>query len=180
MYMYTPDQSSPQAALFCNRIKKRYKHLRKYAARRGIFAYRLYDKDIPEVPVAVDLYIEDTSADMFAVLTEYERPQHKGRMQDKKRGQETGLIQEKKLIQEEAEFSQQKVHAPDSTAASAQELVDVLCTVLEIPPERVYGKYRKRQRGDSQYEKIACSGKRIIVREGNCRFFINLSDYLDT
>ena len=180
MYMYTPDQSSPQAALFYNRIKKRYKHLRKYAARRGIFAYRLYDKDIPEVPVAVDLYIEDTSADMFAVLTEYERPQHKGRMQDKKRGQETGLIQEKKLIQEEAEFSQQKVHAPDSTAASAQELVDVLCTVLEIPPERVYGKYRKRQRGDSQYEKIACSGKRIIVREGNCRFFINLSDYLDT
>ena len=176
--MYMPDQASPQAALFYNRIKKRYKHLRKYAKRCGICAYRLYDKDIPEVPVAVDIYIEESTADIFAVLTEYERSQYKGRRRDKKRGQEAGLIREKKLIQEDAEFPQQKVHTPDS--ASTQELTDALCAALEIPPEHVYGKCRKRQRGEAQYEKITDSGKRIIVREGLCRFFINLSDYLDT
>lgn len=153
-----PDQASPQAALFYNRIKKRYKHLRKYAKRCGICAYRLYDKDIPEVPVAVDIYIEESTADIFAVLTEYERPQHEMR------------------TQHNTQISLQKPR----TTASTQELTDALCAVLEIPPEHVYGKCRKRQRGESQYEKITDSGKRIIVREGMCRFFINLSDYLDT
>ena len=62
-----------QTTLFYNRLVKRYKHLKKYARRLGIFAYRLYDKDIPEISVAVDLYIEDKTDLIFAVLTEYER-----------------------------------------------------------------------------------------------------------
>ena len=146
--MYNPSEASQQAILFYNRLKKRYKHLRKYAKRLGIYAYRLYDKDIPEVPAAVDLYIEDETGTAFAVLTEYERTPHT---------EKTG--------------SHSALHA---------ELTEVLCTVLAIPPERVYGKYRRHQRGNDQYEKITGIGKRIIVREGACRFFINLSDYLDT
>ena len=69
-----PSEYSQQAALFYNRLVKRYKHLKKYARRLNIFAYRLYDKDIPEIPVSVDLYIEDITGVLFAVLTEYERP----------------------------------------------------------------------------------------------------------
>ena len=64
---------SQQAVIFYNRLVKRYKHLKKYARRLNLFAYRLYDKDIPEIPVSVDLYIEDTTGMMFAVLTEYQR-----------------------------------------------------------------------------------------------------------
>lgn len=144
-----PSESPHQAQtiVFYNRLVKRYKHLKKYARRLGIFAYRLYDRDIPEIPVAVDLYIEDTTDVLFAVLTEYERPIHNNE---------------------------------DKTAASLSELTEVLCTALQIPPEQVYQKCRRRQRGETQYEKIADSGKRIIVREGKCRFIINLSDYLDT
>lgn len=138
---------SQQAVLFYNRIKKRYKHLKKYARRLGIYAYRLYDKDIPEVPAAVDLYMADGTDCMFATLTEYERITHEG------------------IVKK---------------SASAEELTEELCAALDIPADHVYGKYRKRQRGDAQYEKIAESGKQIIVREGSCRFFINLSDYLDT
>jgi len=138
---------SQQAALFYNRLVKRYKHLKKYARRLNLFAYRLYDKDIPEIPVAVDLYIEDTSGVLFAVLTEYER---------------------------------QTYRHEDKSAASLSELTEALCAALQISPEQVYEKCRKRQRGEAQYEKIADSGKRIIVREGKCRFFVNISDYLDT
>lgn len=138
---------SYQAVLFYNRIRKRYKHLRKYARRLDIYAYRLYDKDIPEIPAAVDLYIEDSTGYIFAALTEYERSTHEGTPKD---------------------------------TVSAAELTEALCAALDIPADRVYGKYRKRQRGDAQYEKLAESGKRIIVKEGSCRFFINLSDYLDT
>jgi len=136
-----------QARLFYNRLIKRYKHLKKYARRLGIFAYRLYDRDIPEIPVAVDLYSEDKTDLIFAVLTEYEQPIHNNE---------------------------------GKAAASLAELTEALCAALQIPVEQVYQKCRRRQRGDAQYEKIADSGKRIIVWEGKCRFLVNVSDYLDT
>lgn len=45
-----------QQEMFFNRLTKRYKHLRKWAKRTETFAYRIYDRDIPEIPLAVDLY----------------------------------------------------------------------------------------------------------------------------
>lgn len=38
------------------RLRKRYKHLRKWAERQGIQAYRLYDADIPEYAFVIDYY----------------------------------------------------------------------------------------------------------------------------
>ncbi len=43
-------------APFTNRLRKNARHLRKWAARAGLTAYRVYDRDIPESPFAVDLY----------------------------------------------------------------------------------------------------------------------------
>ncbi|MBP3709974.1 MAG: class I SAM-dependent methyltransferase [Treponema sp.] len=45
-----------QATIFANRLAKRYKLLRKWARKNGVTCYRLYDRDIPEVPLAVDVY----------------------------------------------------------------------------------------------------------------------------
>ncbi len=39
-----------------NRLEKNYKHLKKWAARLGIEAYRIYEKDIPEFPFIIDVY----------------------------------------------------------------------------------------------------------------------------
>ncbi len=39
-----------------NRITKNQRHLRKWARREGLEAYRLYDRDMPEFPLAVDRY----------------------------------------------------------------------------------------------------------------------------
>ena len=39
-----------------NRLEKNYKHLKKWAARLGIDAFRIYEKDIPEFPFIVDVY----------------------------------------------------------------------------------------------------------------------------
>ncbi|OOZ37512.1 class I SAM-dependent methyltransferase [Solemya velesiana gill symbiont] len=41
---------------FINRLKKNTRHISKWARRRGISCYRLYDRDIPEFPLAVDWY----------------------------------------------------------------------------------------------------------------------------
>ena len=42
--------------MFQNRLSKVYKHREKQARRMGISCYRLYDKDLPEFPVSIDLY----------------------------------------------------------------------------------------------------------------------------
>jgi 23S rRNA (guanine2445-N2)-methyltransferase / 23S rRNA (guanine2069-N7)-methyltransferase len=47
---------SAGAEMFANRLRKNSKHLRRWAAREGITCYRVYDSDLPEYAVAVDLY----------------------------------------------------------------------------------------------------------------------------
>lgn len=41
---------------FINRLKKNARHLAKWAKRQNIECYRLYDRDLPEFPVAIDRY----------------------------------------------------------------------------------------------------------------------------
>jgi 23S rRNA (cytosine1962-C5)-methyltransferase len=41
---------------FADRLRKNARHLRKWAKSRGLTAYRLYDRDMPEYPYAVDWY----------------------------------------------------------------------------------------------------------------------------
>lgn len=45
-----------QAELFANRLKRKYKELRRQMRKNRVSCYRLYDRDIPEVPVSLDLY----------------------------------------------------------------------------------------------------------------------------
>jgi 23S rRNA G2445 N2-methylase RlmL len=45
-----------QAEIFANRLRKRAHHLRKWPSKRGTDVYRLYDRDIKEVPIALDRY----------------------------------------------------------------------------------------------------------------------------
>ncbi len=47
---------SAEAAMFENRLRKNVKHLGKWAEKGGLEAYRLYDGDIPEYKVAIDVY----------------------------------------------------------------------------------------------------------------------------
>jgi 23S rRNA (guanine2445-N2)-methyltransferase / 23S rRNA (guanine2069-N7)-methyltransferase len=59
---------SPGAEMFANRLKKNLKKLQKWAAREGLDCYRLYDADLPEYAVAVDLYADEVH------LQEYRAP----------------------------------------------------------------------------------------------------------
>jgi len=42
--------------MFANRLQKRFRHLKKWAQRTGAGAFRLYDRDIPEIPLVLDYY----------------------------------------------------------------------------------------------------------------------------
>jgi 23S rRNA (cytosine1962-C5)-methyltransferase len=65
------EKDSEQARYFSNRIVKRDRHLGRIARRTDSNCYRVYDRDIPEIPLALDRY------DDSAVLQLFERPYDK-------------------------------------------------------------------------------------------------------
>ena len=52
---------------FANRLRKMDRHISKWARRQGIQCYRIYDRDVPEFPFAVDRYGD------FLHVAEYQR-----------------------------------------------------------------------------------------------------------
>jgi len=49
-------EKSDPARMFGNRLAKRWRHLGVWARREGVTCFRVYDRDIPEVPLVVDWY----------------------------------------------------------------------------------------------------------------------------
>jgi 23S rRNA G2069 N7-methylase RlmK/C1962 C5-methylase RlmI len=58
-------KTEDQAQMLGNRVSKRLKHLKKWAKRLNIEAFRLYDRDIPEIPLVLDLYGDVISGALY-------------------------------------------------------------------------------------------------------------------
>ena len=130
-------QTATQLQMLCNRVRKNQRHLRKWAKREGVSCFRLYDRDIPELPLAIDWY--------------------DGRLHV-------------------AEYKSKREH-PDGWAI---DLSRGLARALGVNDDAVFVKTRQRQRGAEQYQRFGHTGSRFVVEEGGHRFYVNLSDYLDT
>jgi 23S rRNA G2069 N7-methylase RlmK/C1962 C5-methylase RlmI len=59
------DKTAAQGEMLFNRLTKRYRHLKKWACRTGTNAFRLYDRDIPEIPLVLDLYDDAISGALY-------------------------------------------------------------------------------------------------------------------
>jgi 23S rRNA (guanine2445-N2)-methyltransferase / 23S rRNA (guanine2069-N7)-methyltransferase len=76
----TPPPAAPAAPAgavaeaLANRLRRNGRTVGAWARREGITCYRLYDADIPEYAVAVDLYRDEDTAEEWAVVQEYEAP----------------------------------------------------------------------------------------------------------
>ncbi|MFW6023470.1 MAG: bifunctional 23S rRNA (guanine(2069)-N(7))-methyltransferase RlmK/23S rRNA (guanine(2445)-N(2))-methyltransferase RlmL [Myxococcota bacterium] len=132
---------SDDASMVANRLRKNRRRWGRWARREGIACYRLYDAEIPEYNVAIDVY-----GDAIHVQ-EYERPPRID---------------------------------PDRAEAHLRDVRAVVPEVLDVSPDDVFVKVRRRQRGGAQYEKRGELGVVRTVTEGGLRFEVNLSDYLDT
>jgi 23S rRNA G2069 N7-methylase RlmK/C1962 C5-methylase RlmI len=130
-----------QAEMLANRLKKRNRHLAKWAQRTGTDAFLLYDRDIPEIPLVLTQYGDVVSGAL------YQRPYEK----------------------DEAE---EELWLAAMRTATAQ--------ALGLEQTHIIIKRREHQRGETQYEKISNQKTTRIIREGNLKFKVNLSDYLDT
>ncbi len=69
---------------------------------------------------------------------------------------------------------------PETAERRRGELPRAVELALEIPPDRIAFKVRRRQRGRSQYEKQGAAARTLLVREGECVFEVDLDSYLDT
>lgn len=120
-----------------NRVIKNQRHLQKWARREGIEAYRLYDRDIPEYPFAIDRYADWLQVQVF----------------------------ERRRPLEPAEIA-------DMRAAMAE--------ALQHQRAQVVIKFRRRQRGSTQYERRDTKAPSFRVHERGLAFEVNLERYLDT
>jgi 23S rRNA (cytosine1962-C5)-methyltransferase len=59
------DSFDGAAAALANRLRKNARHVARWARREELEAYRLYDRDIPEFPYAIDRYGEWLHAQLF-------------------------------------------------------------------------------------------------------------------
>jgi 23S rRNA G2069 N7-methylase RlmK/C1962 C5-methylase RlmI len=152
------DKIESRAEMLGHRLRKRQKHLAKWARRGGIGAYRLYDRDIPEIPLVIDYYRGQApgGAALEALAGAlYRRPW------------------EKDPVEEEQWLAMME---------------GAMMAALGIPRERIFMRERRRLRrrhcggGQGQYEGTDSpeGGFELIVNEGKLKFQVNLSDYLDT
>ena len=66
---------SENAQMLANRLQKNLKHLSKWVKRENIHCYRLYDADIPEYAIAIDIYQVNTPVEtLFVHVQEYDAP----------------------------------------------------------------------------------------------------------
>lgn len=69
---------------------------------------------------------------------------------------------------------------PELALRRLTEVTRAVSEVFGIPSDRVHVKTRRRQRGKAQYERLSEEGSFFVAREGGHRFWVNLTDYLDT
>jgi len=74
-------KTAEQAEMFANRLRKRFRHLGKWARRTGTEAFRLYDRDIPEIPLVLDLYADGLRGSVVSGAL-YKRPYEKDQAEE--------------------------------------------------------------------------------------------------
>jgi len=126
---------------FANRLKKNKQGLKNWLKQNQVHAYRVYDADIPEYNVAVDIYGDS------AVIFEYAAPKE---------------IDEK------------------TSEKRLQDVISLTAQQLDISPENIAVKVRKKQKGEEQYTPMAKQNRTMVVEEFGAKFKVNLFDYLDT
>ena len=149
-----------QAELFSNRLKKRYKELRKWARKNRVSCYRLYDRDIPEIPVSLDLYeflpdTVDTPVEAARFLSD-----QNARLSANDPDVEAGIKERTYAVlylyerPYEKDETEEKIWL-DLMAKSAAD-------VLGIPLEHIVKKSRgHKSHKDSQYEKNTIKDPRV-------------------
>ncbi|MDR2509986.1 MAG: class I SAM-dependent methyltransferase [Spirochaetaceae bacterium] len=139
-----------QAEMLANRLRKRARHLAKWARRERIGSYRLYDRDIPEIPLVIDYYEGQRRGHFERAVScaLYRRPYEKAEADEA-----LWLSDMKEAIARELRIDESRVFTKERRRQSGA------------------SQYGKTESG-AAYE--------MDVREGDLLFRVNLSHYIDS
>ena len=190
------DKVEYQAELFSNRLRKRYKELRKWARKNRVSCYRLYDRDIPEIPVSLDLYefLPDT------VDSPVEAARFMAEQNARLSANEPGVEAEIKQRNFAVLYLYERPYEKDETEEELwlEAMADVCSDVLGIEQSHIVKKSRghKSHKANNQYqarhaELVSASpeersrnefGMTVqgLVQEQGELFRVDLTTYLDT
>jgi len=143
-------KDTEQAQFFQNRVAKRDRHLARMARRLDCDCWRIYDRDIPEIPLSLDRYGD------AAVLYLYERPY------EKPDDEEAAWLE---LMAESA-----------ATALHLDRSSIFIKTRKRLGLDEQYGRETAPGGSRSQTTHVA----EFAVREQGLSFIVNLADYIDT
>ncbi|TAN70817.1 MAG: bifunctional 23S rRNA (guanine(2069)-N(7))-methyltransferase RlmK/23S rRNA (guanine(2445)-N(2))-methyltransferase RlmL [Methylobacter sp.] len=148
------------AEMFANRLKKNLKKLSNWAKQNRITCYRVYDADLPEYAVAVDIYQGEACRSQLTPLAYIPV------------GDQTWVN-----VQEYEPPKSIDQHKADQRLAG---LLAEIPRVLGVNSDQVFLKIRRKQKSTDQYEKHGDQGRFHIIEEGGCKLLVNFEDYLDT
>jgi len=154
------DVSELGAEMFANRLKKNLKKLSNWAKQNRITCYRVYDADLPEYAVAVDIYQGEACRSQLTPLAYIPV------------GDQTWIN-----VQEYEPPKSIDQHKADQRLAG---LLAEIPRILGVNREQVFLKIRRKQKSTDQYEKHDDQGRFHIIEEGGCKLLVNFEDYLDT
>lgn len=154
------EQPDRQAEMFGNRLRKNLKKLGKWAKQNQVNCYRLYDADLPEYAVAVDVYQGEAYRSQLTPLAYIP-------------------VGDKTWVNVQ-EYESPKTIDPAKANQRLAGAMAEIPKVLQIPADQVFLKIRRKQKSTDQYEKLGDRGHFHVVEEGGCKFWVNFEDYLDT
>ena len=175
------NKTSYQAELFSNRLKRKYKELRKQMRKNRVSCYRLYDRDIPEVPVSLDLYeflpdgVDSVLEAARFMSAQNERLSANDPAIEKEIKERTWAI----LYLYERPYEK----ADEEEEAWLDAMANAASDILGIDINHIIKKTRghKSHKEDEQYQKNDCQiAIEGLVQEQGQLFHLDLTSYLDT
>ncbi len=173
------DKLTYQAEIFTNRVTKKFRELKKWARKNRVTCFRIYDRDIPEIPLCLDIYEflpEDVVTPMDSARFLANQNQ---RQSDNDPSVENEIAERRFAVLYLYERPYEKDQAEEDIWLS--EMASCVQKVFALPENHVVLKQRKHQKGLSQYEKV--ENTQVIgglVQEQGQLFKIDLTSYLDT
>ncbi len=176
--MTVEEKNLYQKELFTNRLKKKYRELKKYARKNRISSYRLYDRDIPEIPLSLDIYefLPEEISDKIECARYLN--DINSRISANDPYVEKELEKNRYAVLYLYERPYEKLEEEEEIWLSLMQ--DAACDVLGIEKAHVIKKMRKMQKGQNQYEKAEGTKITGLTQEQGELFKIDLSSYLDT
>lgn len=178
----TQQKLENQKTLFSNRLKRKIKELKKWARKNKISCYRIYDRDIPEIPVSLDLYefLPDH------IQNKIEAAKYTSFVAERISQNEPTVQGELVLYTYAVIYLYERPYEKDENEEEFwfDQMAKTAAEVLNIPFSHIVKKERKRQRGTNQYEKDeekeSIYSIKGLTQECGELFNIDLTSYLDT